>query len=205
MGDDITNYSGGCAVGMAGKGCVAIAADNRYGLRYQFASSNFHKVFKINDNCLFGGVGLFSDVQTVYEKIKYHANMYRLREQREIGPEPLIAATSHLLYSKRFSPYYMSPIVAGIDEKGESFVCSYDYIGAPEKSKVGCVGTGSNELMGMCDSFFKENMEPEELVECIGQCILAAENRDAFSGWGVEVYLLTRDEVQIYQLQPRQD
>ncbi|EDR23004.1 proteasome subunit beta type-3, putative [Entamoeba dispar SAW760] len=205
MGDDITYYSGGAVVGMAGKGCVAIAADNRYGLKYQFASANFHKVFQVNKYCLFGGAGLFSDVQTMAEKVKYHANLYRLREGHDIGPEQLLNSTAHMLYKKRFQPYYMSPIIAGIDDNGNSYVCSYDYIGSPEISRVGCVGTGSNELMGMCDSFYKEGMEPEELVEAVGQCLLAAENRDAFSGWGVEVYLLTRDNLTIYNMKPRQD
>ncbi|ELP84297.1 proteasome subunit beta type-3, putative [Entamoeba invadens IP1] len=187
MGDSIDNYSGGIAIGMCGKNCVALAADNRYGLRYQFASSNFHKVFQLNEHCLVGGCGVYADVQTVFEQIKYDANLYKLREGRPIGPSQLVNATAHLLFSKRFNPYYMSPIIIGFDDNGKTYCSSYDYIGAPGDYRFAAVGTGCNEAMGVCDSFYKEDMEPEELVETIGQCLLAGENRDAFSGWGVEL------------------
>lgn len=139
------------------------------------------------------------------DKLKYHANLYRLREGHEMKPWQLINSTAHMLYQKRFQPFYVSPIVAGIDDDGKAYVCGYDSIGSPEISNISVSGTASDELMGMCDSIYRENMEPDELVEVIGQCLLAAENRDAFSGWGIEIYLLTKDNLTIYNAKPRQD
>ena len=50
---------------MVGKGCVAIAADRRLGVQAQTVSTNFQKIFQLNDKLLVGLPGLATDVHTV--------------------------------------------------------------------------------------------------------------------------------------------
>ena len=58
-------YNGAAMVAMVGKDCVAIAADRRLGIQAQTVSTNFQKIYQMNDK-LFGGLpGLATDVQTV--------------------------------------------------------------------------------------------------------------------------------------------
>lgn len=47
--------------------------------------------------------------------------------------------------------------------------------------------------------------EPEDLFETLSQCLLSACNRDALSGWGGVVHILTPKGVISKQLQSRQD
>jgi 20S proteasome subunit beta 3 len=56
--------------------------------------------------------------------------MYKLREERSIEPKTFAHLVSSTLYEKRFSPYFISPIVAGINSKtNEPFICGFDNIG----------------------------------------------------------------------------
>lgn len=40
--------------------------------------------------------------------------MYRMKEEREITPETFTHLLSSTLYEKRFGPYFIEPVVAGI-------------------------------------------------------------------------------------------
>ena len=59
----IMQYNGAAVITMAGKKCVGIASDRRYGLRNQTISCEMQKTFKVNDRTLCGLTGLATDMQ----------------------------------------------------------------------------------------------------------------------------------------------
>ena len=61
----IFEYNGSAMVGMVGNKCIAIGSDRRLGVQFQTVSTNFQKVFKMQDNILLGLTGLASDIQTL--------------------------------------------------------------------------------------------------------------------------------------------
>jgi len=199
-------YNGGAIVAMKGKNCVAIASDNRFGVQALTLSTNFQKVFEITDKCYIGLAGLATDVQTLAEKLRYRVNMYRLQEERVISPKTFSHLVSSTLYEKRFGPYYAEPVIAGVDAKGEAFICSTDLIGCttfPADFVVS--GTADQQLYGMCESLWEEGLEPEDLFETISQALLNAVDRDAISGWGATVHVITPDKVITRTLKGRMD
>jgi 20S proteasome subunit beta 3 len=58
-----------------------------------------------------------------------------------------------------------------------------------------CAGTGSEELMAICEAYYKEGMEKEELESKLYQIITAACDRDMYSGWGTVVYIVSKDGI----------
>ena len=66
-------------------------------------------------------------------------------------------------------------------------------------------GTGGELLYGACETFYKKDMEPDELYEVISNCLLSAMDRDSLSGWGAYVYIMTPDELIVRALKTRQD
>ena len=48
-------------------------------------------------------------------------------------------------------------------------------------------------------------MNPDELFEVVSQSLLAAMDRDAMSGWGGTVYILTPTELIVKTIKTRQD
>lgn len=55
----------------------------------------------------------------------------------------------------------------------------------------------------MCS--YKDDMEPDELFEVISQCLLSSVDRDAYSGWGAEVYIITPEQIIQRRLKARMD
>jgi len=102
---------------MTGKDCVAIACDLRLGLQSLTLSNNFPKIFQYSPSTFLGLTGLATDISTVADTLRYRVNMYRLREERSPSPRTLANLISSSLYEKRFGPWFVSPVVAGLDEK----------------------------------------------------------------------------------------
>ena len=71
------------------------------------------KVFQMNDKVFVGLSGLATDMQTLEQKFRFRTNMYRLREERDIGAKAFSSMVSALLYEKRFSPFFCV-VVAGV-------------------------------------------------------------------------------------------
>ncbi|KAI9216169.1 nucleophile aminohydrolase [Blastocladiella britannica] len=202
----IMAYNGASIVAMKGKGCVAIAADRRFGSQQLTISTDFQKVFAINDRLMYGMAGLGTDVQTLSERFRMKTNLYKLREERDIEPKTFAHLVSSTLYEKRFGPYFIEPIVAGLDKNGEPFICSADLIGCLNFAKDFCVaGTASQNLYGMCETVWREDLEPEELFEATSQALLNAVDRDCLSGWGAVVHIITADRIITRTLKGRMD
>lgn len=150
---------GGACVAMVGKDCVAIACDLRLGMQALTVSNNFPKIFQYGDVFL-GLTGLATDVNTVSDLFRYKVNMYRLREERQIAPRTFANLVSSSLYERRFGPYFISPVVAGLEPKtGKPFICGFDSIGCIDFAKDFIVsGTASEQLFGMCEGLWEPDM-----------------------------------------------
>ncbi|TKA58211.1 Proteasome subunit beta type-3 [Cryomyces minteri] len=151
--------NGGACVAMVGKDCVAIACDLRLGLQALTVSNNFPKIFPFGDVYL-GLTGLATDVSTVSELFRYKVNMYRLREERQISPQTMANLVSSSLYEKRFGPYFVSPVIAGINHTtGKPFICGFDSIGCIDFAKDFIVsGTASDQLFGTCEGLWEPDL-----------------------------------------------
>lgn len=150
---------------MVGKDCVAIACDLRLGLQALTISNNFPKIFQYGDVFL-GLTGLATDVSTVSDLFRYKVNMYRLREERAIAPRTFANLVSSSLYERRFGPYFVSPVVAGLDPKtGKPFICGFDSIGCIDFAKDFIVsGTASEQLFGMCEGLWEPDLVRSLLI-----------------------------------------
>ena len=199
-------HNGAAMIAMAGENCVAIASDTRFGLRQQTVAVDFEKVFKMTDKTYVGLGGLATDVQTLRGTLRFRLNMYELKEERTLKPKAFSCLLSHMLYEKRFGPYFVEPIVAGLDDDDKPFLCGMDLIGAPVYADDYVVsGTCTPNLNGMCESLWRPNMNPDDLFEVISQCLLASVDRDAMSGWGAIVHIITPTGVTSKKLRGRMD
>ena len=121
---------------MAGKECVAIGSDLRFGVQFQTLATDFQKVYKIHDQLYLGLGGLATDTQTLcvshffrvaepqhlyilsclahrYQRLLFKHNMYKLREERSIKPSTFAELLSSTLYEKR-SPNFCILLVITI-------------------------------------------------------------------------------------------
>ncbi|CEP10278.1 hypothetical protein [Parasitella parasitica] len=202
----IMQYNGGSVVAMVGKDCVAIAADKRLGAQFMTVSTEFQKIFKASEKTFIGLPGLATDVLTLADRFRFKTNMYKMREEREMEPKTLAHMVSSTLYEKRFGPYFVEPVVAGLGKDNVPFICAMDLIGCINFAKDFVVsGTAGSNLYGMCESLWEPDLEPEDLFETISQALLNAQDRDALSGWGAVVHVITPTEIITRTLKSRQD
>ncbi|KAI8331687.1 nucleophile aminohydrolase [Chlamydoabsidia padenii] len=202
----IMQYNGGSVVAMVGKDCVAIAADKRLGQQFMTVSTEFQKIFQASEKSFIGLPGLATDVLTLADRFRFKVNMYKMREERDIEPKTLAHVVSSTLYERRFGPYFVEPVVAGLGKDNKPFICSMDLIGCINFAKDFVVsGTAGPNLYGMCESLWEPDLEPEDLFETISQALLNAQDRDALSGWGAVVHIITPKEIITRTLKSRQD
>ncbi|KAF8502490.1 20S proteasome subunit beta 3 [Gautieria morchelliformis] len=178
---------------MAGKTCVAIASDLRLGNQALNVAS-FDKIFPVTDRTYIGLSGLATDVLTLRERFRFRVNMYNIKEEREIEPATFAHLVSSTLYEK-------SP-----SRGSKPFIAAADILGCLNFAKDFVVaGTASSELFGIAEGLWEPDLEPEDLFETISQTLLNAVDRDAFSGWGAIVHVITPDRVVTRTLKGRMD
>lgn len=149
--------------------------------------------------------------------------MYKMKEDREIGPRSFSALASSTLYERRcvcvslrwtrerprlsslnclllrFGPYFVEPVVAGLEEDGTPFIAGADLIGCLNFAKVTTShprtpqfpflpasladsftvtqdfvvsGTASSKLFGMAEALWEPDLEADALFETISQSLL---------------------------------
>lgn len=165
-----------------------------------------NRVFPMHDKLYMGLTGLMTDVTTLEQLFRFKLELYSMRENRSIKPQTFANLVSTTLYGKRFAPYFCEPVIAGLGKDNKPFICSLDLLGCIAYSDDFAVaGTCSESLLGTCETFYKKDMEPDELFETISQSLLAALDRDCISGWGAVVHVITKDGVTTKELDGRMD
>jgi 20S proteasome subunit beta 3 len=152
--------------------------------------------------------------------------MYKYKEERDIAPETFMNMVCSMQYAKRyellqastqssydicsptcrFGPWFAEPVVAGLDKDNKPYVSASDCVGAPVAATDFVVsGTCTENLYGTCESLYKKDMEPDALFEVLAQSLLAAVDRDALSGWGGVVHIITAEGIITKELKARKD
>jgi len=129
------------------------------------------------------------------ERFRFRVNMYTIKEEREIEPEAFAHLVSSSLYERRFGPFLVEPVIAGLCKTPagdyKPFVAATDLIGCLSVAKdFAAAGTASEKLFGVAEGLWEPNLEPEDLFETISQTLLNAVDRDAYSGWGGIVHVM---------------
>ena len=182
---------------MIGKNCVAMAADTRLGIGFQCINNDFQKVFVMQDDIMLGLAGLATDIQTFHAKMEYKLRMYRLRENRPMKARTFASLVGTTLYEHRFGPYFLMPIVVGLQD-GKPVIVSFDSIGTQADTEFFAVsGTAGDNFTTLCEAYYKKDLKPEELEDTIANTLVSGNDRDILSGMGGKVYLMTEDKITV--------
>ncbi|KAF5829927.1 proteasome subunit beta type-3-A [Dunaliella salina] len=107
----IFEYNGAAIVAMAGKECVAIGSDLRFGVQLQTMTTDCPKAYKIHDKLYIGLSGLGTDAQTFHQQLVFRfrrcacalaESLYGMCESMwrpDMEPEELFETLSQCLLS----------------------------------------------------------------------------------------------------------
>lgn len=78
--------------------------------------------------------------------------MYEHEHHKTMSTPAIAQMVSVMLYYKRFFPYYVSNILAGLDNEGRGCVYSYDPVGHCEKELYRAGGSSNALLQPLLDN-----------------------------------------------------
>lgn len=111
---------------------------------------------------------------------------------------------STMLYYKRFFPYYIANVLAGLDTEGKGCVYSYDPIGHCERSNYRAGGSAGALLQPLLDNQIGlKNMENvnyvpvslDRALAVLKDVFISAAERDIYTGDSVIINIITKDGV----------
>lgn len=187
-------YPGATTLGIKGKDAIVLAAEKRLTYGYFVVSKTVRKVFQITSKIGAACAGFVGDMQNLIRDAQAEINLYRFMYQREPEVRTVAKVLSNYLFSSRFFPYLAETIVGGFDETG-GHVLVLDPLGSIIEDDYAVVGSGAEIAIGVVEISYKHEMNIDELRELATKAIKASIARDAASGNGIDILIITNDGV----------
>ena len=187
-------FPGATTLGVACKDGVIIASEKRVTYGYLVVSKSGKKVFKITGNIAAACAGLIGDMQILMREIAAYTRLFELDNGRRIPVRSAAKFLSTILFQRRFFPYITQTIVGGVDEEGPN-VYTLDPFGSVIPDKYAAIGTGAEVAVGVLESSYKDGLSLDECRELVLRAMRSAIARDAMSGNGIDLLLVTREGI----------
>jgi len=184
--------TGTTTLGLACKDGTVLAADRRATAGTMIAHKRTRKVYKIDDNLGLTTAGLVGDLQMLARYITAEAELYKLKRSLPMSVEAAATLTANILAGRRYFPYWVQLVIGGVDAKG-SHVFSLDMAGGSLEDKWVSTGSGSPYVYGVLEDHWKDDMTWEEGANLAVRAVTAAMKRDAVSGEGIDVAIISKD------------
>jgi proteasome beta subunit len=191
------SMKGTTTIGIVFAGGVILATEKRATMGYMIASKKAKKVYKVAERIGMTTAGGVGDAQQLARILTVECNLYQIRRSRSITVGASATLLSNYLNQNRYFPYYVQLLVGGVDETGPS-VYSVDAMGgATKEEEIVATGSGSPTAYGVLEDRFRPNMTEDEAIDIAIRSLKSAMKRDAGSGEGIQVVVITKDKYEI--------
>lgn len=207
--------NGGTVVAVAGKDYAIIASETRLSSGYQILTRHQSKLFKLTPKCVLGSTGCWADALAFAKLLELKVRNYFFDHNQQISTPACAHYISHLLYQKRFFPYYISNIIAGLDKEGKGCVYSYDPVGHYEQHRYRAGGSSSTLIQPFLDNKVGlkntqtdksvEDLSLEDALTIVKDAFVSAGERDIYVGDKVDIRVITKDGIKELEHNLRRD
>lgn len=216
--------NGGSTLGISGEDFTIIAGDTRSTSGYNINTRYEPKLFRIGGEgpehigakMVLSVVGFAADGHALQERLDTVVKMYQYQHGKAMTVHACAQRLSHVLYSKRFFPYYVQAILGGIDEAGRGALYSYDPVGSYEREYCRAAGAAASLIMPFLDNQvnLKNQYEPEaaqglekpalvpkplgrkQTEELVRDAFTSAVERHIEVGDGLQMMVITKEGVE---------
>jgi proteasome beta subunit len=183
---------GATTIGLVCRDGVVLASERRVAWGTFVLSKAGKKVFKVSDNIGVACAGLMSDMQVIARTMGAQAALYLLDMRRPMPVKAAAKLLSNILFERRMMPLFAQTILAGVDDSSpRMFVL--DLLGSLIEDKYAAVGSGAQVAIGVLESEYKESITVEQGRQIVVKAIRSAIERDAASGNGVDILVITQN------------
>lgn len=208
------SFNGGSVLAVAGEDFAVIASDTRLSEGFSIHSRDQPKTYQLTKSTVVGSCGFHGDVLTLIKVLKARIKMFSHEHNKEMTTGAVAAMLSTILYYRRFFPYYVYNIVAGLDDEGKGCVYSFDPVGSYEREPFRAGGSASSMLQPLMDSQvgFKNMpkqerlpLSKEQVIKLVRDGFISAAERDIYTGDSVVINIITKDGIQTERFPLRKD
>jgi proteasome beta subunit len=192
MAEDV-NKTGTTILGMVCKDGVVVATERRATMGTLIAHKATKKLYKIDKHLALATAGLVGDLQVLSRYLSAEVNLYRLKRGIDIPVKSAATLMSNILNSRRYYPYYVQLILCGWDSTG-GHVFSLDAAGGSIPDKYTAGGSGSPYVFGVLEDLYRDNLTIDDGINIAIRAINAAMSRDAASGNGIDIAVISAKE-----------
>lgn len=201
-------------VAIAGEDFAVIGSDTRLSSGYSIHTREQNKLFQLSENTVLASSGCWCDTLALTSLVKVRMQMYKDQHQKTMSTPAVAQMLSILMYNRRFFPYYVSNILAGLDNEGKGVVYSYDPIGHCERSNYRAGGSAGTLLQPVLDSqvgqkntqnIDKSPIDIERAVALVKDTFISATERDIYTGDSVIINIITKNGIKVEQMALRKD
>jgi proteasome beta subunit len=194
--------TGTSLVGIVCKDGVVMAGDKKTTLGGQIVSNkDTSKVLLVNDYLILSGTGIASDIQVSTRVIRAQLKLKQLQDKERPDIKEaanIIAMMSYQNVRKpSMVPFMAGLMVGGINKDGTAGLYSVGIDGSISKVKDydANISSGMPYILGLLERQYEEGMSIEEGTALAIEAIKAASERDTASGYGVDVFTITKDGI----------
>ncbi len=176
-------------VGLVVEDGVVLGADKRATAGFMIASRKVKKIVRLTDYAAMTLSGLVADAQVLAEAVREEAKLYEMSTGRRLSVKGLATLLSNILFSSKWFPFLVQLMVGGYDEKPRLYVL--DLFGSITEERYAATGSGSPLALGVLEERYDDKLSIEEASKIAALAIRSAVLRDAASGDGADILVIT--------------
>ena len=190
--------TGTTILGIVCKDGVVIASDRQVSAGNTVTGKNFPKSQKINDYLMISVCGNASDAQRLLKIIAAELKLKELKSRSR----PTVKQAANLLSTLSYSgirqpsmvPSIVGTLIAGFNEDGSTELYSIEPAGSIMKVEDydANFGSGMAYVLGLLERQYKKDLTVAEGVELAKEALKSSTQRDMASGYGIDVFTITK-------------
>jgi proteasome beta subunit len=182
--------TGTSTLGICFDGGVVVGADHRATMGHFVANKNVQKLFSIANNIALTTAGLVGHAQVLSRVLAAEIAIFEMKRGGQMKVEAASTLTANILGGR---PYWVQLLIAGVDADG-SHVYSIDSAGGSIADSYCATGSGSPYMYGVLEDQYTDGMSQKQALQVAAKALLASAQRDAASGNGMDLCVITREE-----------
>ncbi|MEK6898316.1 MAG: proteasome subunit beta [Nanoarchaeota archaeon] len=193
--------TGTSLVGIVCKDGIVMASDRQVtGGRSLVMDKNFQKTNPLNNYIVISWAGQVSGAQRLSKVIAAELKLKELRSKKRPSVKQSANLVATIAYNGIRQPSMVPDIVdtfiGGVNEDGS---CELYEIGADgsliQVKEYMANGSGMVYIVGLLERQYKKNISVDDGVKLAVEAIKSSTQRDIYSGYGIDVYTITKEGI----------
>jgi len=193
--------TGTTIIGIVCKDGIIMASDRQSTAGYIVMNKNSEKTKKINDYLIVSGTGMVSDIQRVAKILPAELRLKELRSRSRPSVKQAASLLTNISYygirQPSMIPQQAGFLIGGFNEDGSTELYSVEPAGSVVKVEDydANFGSGMPYVLGLLERQYKKNINIKEGIELAKEAIKSSTQRDIGSGYGIDIFTITKDGI----------